>query len=191
MENGKRMVLSQWSLFDTCMCACALCSVLVIDVNWTASWRPHQMARLARHWTSTSVCSSSMAPIFQCSAHSYSEPEQATWFLINTGFLDPVRQQHQQPRHLLHTRVEVPGTLKHSQLSILQWRHSSLIWSLARMDTVNRSIGTGLLHERHINWQDWQGMELAQCFILPARHQLLFNALLILARNWSRQRDSW
>ena len=38
METGKRMLLSQWSLFDTCMCACALCSVLVIDAYWIATW---------------------------------------------------------------------------------------------------------------------------------------------------------
>ena len=36
-ENGtvKRMVLSQVSLLGTCMCA--LCCVLVIDVNWLAA----------------------------------------------------------------------------------------------------------------------------------------------------------
>ena len=51
MEPVKTMVFAQWSLADTCMPA--LPSVLVIDMNWIAAWTPHQLARLARHWTST------------------------------------------------------------------------------------------------------------------------------------------
>ena len=51
METVKTMVFAQWSLADTCMPA--LPSVLVIDMNWIAAWTPHQLARLARHWTST------------------------------------------------------------------------------------------------------------------------------------------
>ena len=43
----ERMVLSQWSLFDTCMCA--LCLGLVIDVNWIAARMPIEFARLARY----------------------------------------------------------------------------------------------------------------------------------------------
>ena len=39
---------------------------------------------------------SSMATVVQCSAHSCPEPEQATRFLIETGFLEAVTQQHQQ-----------------------------------------------------------------------------------------------
>ena len=51
METVKRMVFAQWSLADTCMPA--LPSVLVIDIHWIAAWTsPHQLARLARHWTS-------------------------------------------------------------------------------------------------------------------------------------------
>ena len=53
METVERMVLSQWSLLDTC--TSALSSVLVIDMNWIAARTPHQLARLARHWTSTSA----------------------------------------------------------------------------------------------------------------------------------------
>ena len=53
METVERMFLSQWSLLDTCICA--LASVLVIDMNWIAAWKPHQLVRLAKHWTSTSA----------------------------------------------------------------------------------------------------------------------------------------
>ena len=45
--------LSQWSLADTCICA--LSSVLVIDMNWIAARKPHQLARVVRHWTITSA----------------------------------------------------------------------------------------------------------------------------------------
>ena len=36
-ETVKRIVLSQWALLDTCMCA--LCWALVIDMNWLAAWK--------------------------------------------------------------------------------------------------------------------------------------------------------
>ena len=49
IETVEGMVLSQLSLLDTCMCACALSSVLVIDMNWIAVRTPRQLARLARH----------------------------------------------------------------------------------------------------------------------------------------------
>ena len=45
METVERMALSQWSLLDTCMCA--LCLVLVIDVNWIAARMPIELATLA------------------------------------------------------------------------------------------------------------------------------------------------
>ena len=50
------MALSQWSLLDTCMCA--LCSVLVITVDWIAARMPIQWARLARLRTRANFCSS-------------------------------------------------------------------------------------------------------------------------------------
>ena len=85
-----------------------------------------------------------MAKFVQCSAHSCSEPQQATWFLVAaTGLLEPVTQQHQQPRNLLHTRVEVPGKLQLFQLSTLRSRHSSLIWpfaSFAKMEMAERMV---------------------------------------------------
>ena len=97
METEKRTVFLEGSLADTCMCA--LSSVLVI-MNWIAAWTPHQLARLARHWASTSE-----VPIFfrhgkfvQCIAHSCWELEQATRILIKTGFLEAITQQHQQLR---------------------------------------------------------------------------------------------
>ena len=104
METVERMALSQWSLLDTCMCA--LCSVLVITVDWIAARMPIQWARLARLWTRANFCSSSMAKVVWCSAHSCSESEQATWFLIKTGFLEAVRRRHQQPKNLPDTRFE-------------------------------------------------------------------------------------
>ena len=70
METVKRIILSQWSLLDTCMCA--LCWVLVIDVNWIVEKMSHQMASLLRHWTRASACSSKIHKFVQCSAHSCS-----------------------------------------------------------------------------------------------------------------------
>ena len=87
-----RMVLSRWSLLDTWMCA--LCLGLVIDVNWIAARMPHQLARLARHWIRANVCSSSIAKVVQCSAQSRSEPDEATWSLVVTGFVEAITQQH-------------------------------------------------------------------------------------------------
>ena len=77
-----------------------------------------------------------MAKVVQGSAHSCSEPEQATCFLINTGFLEAVTQQHQQPR-----------LLPKKALPFLRY-----CWS----------IWTGMLHDCHINLQDWQDVELAR-----------------------------
>ena len=42
-ETVKRIVLSQWALLDTCMCA--LCSALVIDMNWLAAWTAPLIAK--------------------------------------------------------------------------------------------------------------------------------------------------
>ena len=136
MEIVKRMVLSQWSLADTCMCA--LASVLVIDINWIAARMSDQSATLAKHWTRANVCSSSMAKVVWCSTLSDSEPEQATWFLVATGFLQAVTQQHQKPKNLPNTRFKVSGKLQLSQLSTLRRTHSPLIWPFAKMETVKR-----------------------------------------------------
>ena len=108
----KRMVLSQWSLADTGMCA--LSSVLV-DMNWIAARMPHQLARLARHRTSTSACSSSTAKV-QCSSHSCSELEQGGDHTAASAI-----------KALPTTGSEVSATLKLSHLSTLGRRHSSLI----------------------------------------------------------------
>ena len=65
-EHGKceeRMVLSQWSLADTCMCAPS--SGLVIDMNCLAACMQHQLARLTKHWTSTSDTSAYILPAWQ------------------------------------------------------------------------------------------------------------------------------
>ena len=47
MKTVERMVLSEWSLLDTCMCD--PCLVLVVDMNSIAEPMPHQVARPARH----------------------------------------------------------------------------------------------------------------------------------------------
>ena len=114
-----------------------------------------------------------------------------------------------------NTRSQVSAKLKLSQPSTLWRRHPSSIWSLARLKLwsewfshtghrltpacvpFRKYLGlmwTGLLHERPINWQGWQNIELAQvitsaCFL--SAWQKLCNALLILARNRNKQRDSW
>ena len=173
METVERMALSQWSLLDTCMCA--LCSVLVITVDWIAARMPIQWARLARLWTRANFCSSSMAKVVWCSAHSCPELEQEKWFLVMTGFLEAVRRRHQQPKNLLDTRSEVSAKLKLSQNcegDTLHWFDPLREWKLWREWSSHSgdcltpacapflqywwSIWTGLLHERHIIWQDWQ-----------------------------------
>ena len=185
-EIVKRMVLSQWSQADTCMCACALCSVLVINVNWLPAWTPHQLKKLAGHWTSTSAC---MLPAWQ-------KLFNALLILARTGTCNLIPGSNRIPerRHtaasatkiLPKTRFEVSAKLKLSQLSTLRRRQSSLIWPFA--GKLGRgwfshsghwltpacvpflqywsSIWTGLLHEHHINWQNSQGMEPAQVLIL-------------------------
>ena len=49
-QSCQRMVLSQWSLADTCICA-VICSVLTIYIDSIAAWTPRQVATLVRHWT--------------------------------------------------------------------------------------------------------------------------------------------
>ena len=116
------------SLADTCMRA--LSSVLVVDMSSIAAWMSYQLATLARHWTRANVFSSSMAKV-QCSA---------TWFLVATGFLEALTQQHQQQNNLPHTRSEVSAKRRLCQLSTLPRRHSSLIWPLAKMETLKRMV---------------------------------------------------
>ena len=121
-ETVKRMVLSQWSLLDTCMYA--LCSLLVIDVNWIAARMSYPLATLERHWTRASAGSSGMLPFLQywwstwtgllhespinwqhwkdielgqvvgCSALSCWELERATWFLVAGSKRIPASLSH-------------------------------------------------------------------------------------------------
>ena len=77
-----------------------------------------------------------MARVVWCSAHSCSDLQQATWFLVATGVLEALTEQHWQPKNLLDTRSAVSAKLKLSQLSTLQRRHSSLIWPFAKWDAV-------------------------------------------------------
>ena len=149
METVERMVLSQWSLLDTC--TSALSSVLLIDMNWIAARTPHQLARLARHWTSTSAY---LFPAWQIlfNACSCWEPEQATWLLINTGFLEALTQEHQQPRNLLHTKVEVPGKLQLFQPSTLRRGHSWSIWPFDEDRNWEENVSLTVVTGWHMHW---------------------------------------
>ena len=154
-------------------------------MNWIAAWTPHQLARLAKHWTSTSdhkcLCSFSMAKVVQCSAYSCSESEQATWFLINTGFLEALTQQHQQLSSSQHKVSGLPNS------SFLKIAKDTLFidLTLSKMATLERmvlsqwwlldtcmcdlclvlairviDIWTGLLNHCPFNWQDRKDIEL-------------------------------
>ena len=145
-----------------------------------------------------------MAPIVQSSARSCSELEQATWFLLPTDFLESVTGQHQQPKNLLLTKGEVSE--KTRALSALHCSDPSRMdrivlsqWSL--LDTRERPLSLVMVLD--MNWiatrmphqlarlaRHWTSTSDTGAYILPAR-QNLFNALLILARNWNRQHDSW
>ena len=75
METGKRMVLSQWSLADTRMCARfqSWWTIWIANSGWDIELRRR-------------------AKVVWCSAHSCWDPEEATWFL------EALTEQHWQPR---------------------------------------------------------------------------------------------
>ena len=58
LETVKRMVVSQWSLADTCMC--------VFLLNSIGGRMSHQLATWAEHWTRANICPFSMAKFVQC-----------------------------------------------------------------------------------------------------------------------------
>ena len=64
LETVNRMVLSQWSVADTCMG--------VFLLNWIGGRMSHQLATWAKHWTRANVCPFSMAKFVKCSTHSCS-----------------------------------------------------------------------------------------------------------------------
>ena len=121
MEIVKRMVLSQWSLADACMCA--LSSVLVIDMSWIATWTPDQLARLTKHWTSTSNTSAYILPAWQ-------NLFNAVLILARTGKGNLILDKYEIPgrRHaeasankaVPNTRSEVSAKLKLFQFSTLR-----------------------------------------------------------------------
>ena len=135
METVKRMVLSQWPLLDTCMCA--LCWVLVIDVNWIVEKMSHQMASLPRHWTRASACSSKIQKFVQCSAHSCSN-----W---NRQRDSRQRQDSWKPEHssISNQRLFLTQGLRclenssffsfqHCQVETLHWSDPLRKWKLWR-----------------------------------------------------------
>ena len=154
-----------------------------------ASWS------LTKIWNS-GQCHTSVVKSWQCSmlCHSCRKPEpQPKWV---------VTQQRQHPK--VFPTQGLRCQTNSIFLGFQQWEGDTLLsrmetrkgmvlsqWSLATPACVLSvrcwwSIWTGLLHQLHSNWRDWQDIELAQVriHILPA-WQNLFNALLILARSWS------
>ena len=183
METVEGMLLSQLSLLDTCMCACALSSVLVIDMSWIAAWTPHQLARLARHWTSTSAYFFQHGKICSMLCSFLLEPEQTTWLLLNTRFLQAVTRPHQQLRLFPTQGLRcLPNSsclsVQHCEGDTLHWSDPLRKWKLWREWFSHKIhwltpacvpclrywwlIWTGLLHERPSNRQDWQDIKLAQ-----------------------------
>ena len=74
---------------------------------------------------------------FQCSALSGSELEQATWFLVATGFLQIFTQKHQKQNTLPKTRFKVSGKLRlfnsqHCEGDTLHWPDPLRTWKLWR-----------------------------------------------------------
>ena len=110
------------------------------------------------------------------------EPEQAAWFLLATGFLEAVTQQHQQwrpfpkqgPRCLPNSRFfssRCEGDTLHCSDPLRtrklwrEWFYYSGHWLTPACLPSLRYwwlIWTGLLPERPINWQDRHDIELAQ-----------------------------
>ena len=126
-------------------CVRALCSVLVIDVNWLAAWTPHHW----QDWKDIELVQVFVLPawhqlhqLFDALLIFSTELEQVTWFLVQLakGFLEAVRQQHQRSKNLLHTKVEVPGKLQLFQPSTLRRRLSSSFWPFANTETVERIV---------------------------------------------------
>ena len=134
--------------------------------------------------TLASVCSCKIEKVVQCSAHSRTGKLTGTCKVIPGNARIPGSRQTaaSATKNLLDTRFAVSAKVQLSQLSTLRRRHSSLIWTLARMETAKRmvlsqwslsdtcicetflqywwSTWTGQPHECPINWQDWQDIEL-------------------------------
>ena len=95
----ERMVLLQWSLADTCMSA--LSSALVIDMNCIAARRPKQLARLARHESSTSDTGACILPAWQQLFNALltlARTETGNVIPGSSGFPGSCHKQHQQRR---------------------------------------------------------------------------------------------
>ena len=209
METGKRMVLSQWSLADTCMPA--LSSVLVIDMNWINAWTPHQLARLERHWTSTSAC---ILPARQKLLYALLIPSLNWNMQCDSWFRqDSRKRSHSSSRNKTIFPTQGPKCLP--QASFLSFQHCEEDNLLARMETGKRmvlsqwsladtcmpalssvlvidmySINAWTPHQLARLERHWTSTSETSAYSLPAWHQL-FTALLILALKWNRQRDSW
>ena len=85
-----------------------------------------------------SVCSSSMARFAQSLAHSYSELEQATWFLVaDRDSWKPSERRHQQPKNLSWHKVwgvcQTQGFIRLCNIAkrhTLHWSDPSQKWQL-------------------------------------------------------------
>ena len=136
-EIVERMVLLQWSLADTCMSA--LSSVLVIDMNWIAARTPHQLARPARHWTSTSDTSAYILPAWHQLFNALltlARTETGNVIPGSSGFPGSCHKQHQQRR--LFPKQGLRCLPNSSFLSFRHCEGDTLHWSdfLTRMESV-------------------------------------------------------
>ena len=98
---------------------------------------------LSRGNTGKTVCSSSMARFVQSSAHSCSELEESTLFLVTTGFLEAPGGLG--TKALPNTRSEVSAKLRLCQLLTLRRTHASLIRPFAKMETLKRMVPSQVL----------------------------------------------
>ena len=130
-------------------------------INWQL-WRDIELRPRAN------VCSSSMAKVVWCSAHSCSDPEQATWFLLATGVLEALPEPNSSFPSLQYCEGD---NLHRSD----PWQDKST-WDWC---------------ERHINWQDWQGHTLHWSYPLQERklwrdwfYMCALSTVLVMDMNW-------
>ena len=113
---------------------------------------------------------------FQCSALSGLELEQATWFLVATGFLQAVTQQYQKQNPLPNARFEGSRKLQLSQLPTLPRRHYSLTWPFSNLETVKRMVVS-----------QWLLADTCMCvFLLDWIGGRMSHQLAISAEHWTR-----
>ena len=155
-ENGSLTMVIAWHLH--------LCSLFGSgDSMWTGWLREYPI-----NWQH--------GQNIECSALSGSELEQATWFLVATGFLQAVTQQYQKQNPLPNTRFEGSKKLQLSQLSTLPRRHYSLTWPFSNLETVKIMVVS-----------QWLLADTCMCvFLLNWIGGRMSHQLAIWAEHWTR-----